>query len=298
MSARGQQPQTEPPLCPPPLSPVLRTERRLPAGSCDTHFHVFGPIERYRLDPRRGYTPSIATLDDYRSVMQAYGIERAVAVQPSVYGFDNRALYDALAELPEVLRGVAVLPPDVSDAELEKAHRLGIRAIRINARNPAGMTLADIRPVAQRIAGLGWHIQFQIANDQIAEVAAAMADFPTPFVIDHFGFPNLAAGPEAWSFRAMVDLTAAGRCWIKLSSPYRIAQNRDYSALTPFVDKLVERAPSALLWALDWPHTECFDGVPDDGALVDLIWRWFPTAEVRQTVLCDNPTRLFWSDRQ
>ena len=286
---------TEAPLCLPPLPPVHRTDRRLPEGTCDTHFHIFEPIDRYRLDPKRGYTPSIVGTAEYRAVMQATGIERAVAVQPSVYGFDNRVLFDALAEMPETLRGVAVMRPDVSDADLQRAHRLGVRAIRINARNPAGMTLADIKPVAKRIADLGWHIQFQIESDQIGDVATALADFPIAFVIDHFGFPNPEAGPDAWSFRALVDLAESGRCWVKLSAAYRIALDRDYAALAPFVARLVQNAPEALLWALDWPHTECFDTVPDDNSLVDLVWDWFPTPELRRIVLCDNPARLYWS---
>ncbi len=78
--------------------------------------HVFGPQDRYRLDPRRSYTPHVTPLAQYQAVMQALGIERAVLVQPSVYGTDNAALLDALREGGPAFRGVAVPPPDLDAA--------------------------------------------------------------------------------------------------------------------------------------------------------------------------------------
>ncbi|TIX70714.1 MAG: hypothetical protein E5V30_12820 [Mesorhizobium sp.] len=73
-----------------------------PEGSCDAHDHVFASA--CPLDPARGYTPAMVTVQDYRRVMDAFGIDRAVLVQPSVYGFDNSALLSALAALPGTLR--------------------------------------------------------------------------------------------------------------------------------------------------------------------------------------------------
>ncbi len=69
---------------------------RLPRGSCDTHFHLFGPYQSYPLQPKRGYTPPEASLDDYRRMCGASGIERAVLVQPSIYGADVSQLLDVL----------------------------------------------------------------------------------------------------------------------------------------------------------------------------------------------------------
>jgi predicted TIM-barrel fold metal-dependent hydrolase len=51
-------------------------------GFCDCHLHVFGDAARYPMDPRRSYTPASAALAQYRAVMVACGIERAVLVQP------------------------------------------------------------------------------------------------------------------------------------------------------------------------------------------------------------------------
>jgi hypothetical protein len=69
------------PDCDAPARVPTRARQRLPAGTCDSHLHVFGPHARYPLDARRNYTPHECSLEDYRQVMQAVGIERAVLVQ-------------------------------------------------------------------------------------------------------------------------------------------------------------------------------------------------------------------------
>ena len=80
-----------------PFDPVLTPPReRLPAGTCDCHFHVFEDIARYPLAPGRSYTPAAAPMVDYRRMMAATGVERAVLVQPSVYGSDHRLFVDML----------------------------------------------------------------------------------------------------------------------------------------------------------------------------------------------------------
>ena len=104
------------PDCDPPPRDPAPAARPLPAGTCDTHFHVFGAQSRYPMDARRSYTPHDATLDDYRRVMRAIGVERGVIVQPSVYGTDNRATLDALRAGGSAFRAIAV--PDRGYAAL------------------------------------------------------------------------------------------------------------------------------------------------------------------------------------
>src|SRR4051812_23107325 len=100
------------PDCDPPPREQPKAAHTLPPGTCDTHFHVFGAQSRYPMDSRRSYTPHECTLDDYRQVMRAVGIARAVIVQPSVYGNDNTATLDALREGGPQFRAIAVPPGD------------------------------------------------------------------------------------------------------------------------------------------------------------------------------------------
>ncbi|MBV9785495.1 MAG: amidohydrolase family protein, partial [Acidisphaera sp.] len=78
----------------------------IPRGACDCHAHVFGPPDRYPYKVVRRYTPDPAGLDEYRAMLRALGIARAVVVQPGIYR-DNRATLDALASAGGLWRGVA-----------------------------------------------------------------------------------------------------------------------------------------------------------------------------------------------
>ena len=105
---------------------------QMPAGTCDTHAHICGPADAFPYAERRIYTPPDSTLSDYLDLLAALHIDRAVLIQPSVYGTDNRALLDALVRHNSGLRGVAVLSADVTEAEVRSLDRVGVRGIRLN----------------------------------------------------------------------------------------------------------------------------------------------------------------------
>ena len=77
---------TQPPLCaafdPKPRKPRIT----IPSLACDTHAHVCGPETRYPYYSRRTYTPPDSLLPAYQHMLGMLGFERAVLVQPSVYG--------------------------------------------------------------------------------------------------------------------------------------------------------------------------------------------------------------------
>src|SRR6266850_644976 len=92
----------------------------MPAGAIDVHNHIVGPQSKYPMSEKRTYTPPEASVAQLRALRTELGIARNVIVQPSFYGFDNSCLVDALAELGTSARGVAVVPQNVSDAELKR----------------------------------------------------------------------------------------------------------------------------------------------------------------------------------
>lgn len=278
--------------CLPPRPPRAAAQFMLPAGACDTHMHVFGPPERFPLSPQRGYTPIPVTLDDYEKVMQALGIDRAVAVQPSVYGTDNSALLDALARWPERLRGIVVVDPHTPDKTLQAMDRAGVRGVRINRRNPGGLTLEDAMRLAERIAPLGWHLQLQVELSRGVELEQLAARCPVPLVLDHFGFLDPRWPVDDLRFCAVLRLLETNTFWVKMSAPYRLSrQGPPYADLKPFMAALLACRPDRLLWASDWPHTEMWRDMPDD---VDLTKGLdFLTPSDRQQVLVTNPARLY-----
>ena len=55
--------------------------------------------DRYPFSPKRSYTPGPATVDDLVDFEGRIGMDRCVLVQPSVYGADNAACWQALGRL-------------------------------------------------------------------------------------------------------------------------------------------------------------------------------------------------------
>ncbi|KAB7566055.1 amidohydrolase family protein, partial [Verminephrobacter sp. Larva24] len=46
----------------------------------------------------------------------------------------------------------------------------------------------------------------------------------------------------------------------------------------------------------DWPHPVSVQQPPNEGALLELLYRFAPDAATRQKILVDNPARLFGFD--
>ncbi|MDB6000565.1 MAG: hypothetical protein JWP52_2264 [Rhizobacter sp.] len=280
----------EPSCAPPPANPVP-AQRPLPPRTCDTHLHVFGPQAHYPLVANRNYTPHVCSLDDYRRVMRAIGIERAVLVQPSVYRTDNSALLDALKEGGAAFRGVAVPAPDVSDAQLEDMHALGVRGIRLNLVNPSVLSVDDAVRLCARTASLGWHLQVLLRLDAqgMAQLFALIERVDVPLVIDHAGL--VAPGAD---LQPLLDLIERHGCWVKLTAPYRTSREpHPHADLAPLAHALSQRIPNRLLWGTDWPHTEQTLSTTEPGALADLLRQWVPDDAALQGICVDNPSRLY-----
>jgi predicted TIM-barrel fold metal-dependent hydrolase len=280
----------------PGADPATRKPRiALPAGSCDCHAHIFGPQHKYPYEPGRRYTPPDAPMGEYLKMLGVLGVQRAVLVQPSVYGTDNTMMLDALRETDFPLRGIAVIDNDISDAELESMHAAGVRGLRLNLRAKGSAAPQDVAPrVAQRIAPLGWHLQFRINPQDLANAEALIDKLPVPVVVDHIGAVPVEEGVQGKTFQTILGLAHRGRCWIKLSAPMRMSrQELPYPDVLPFVHALVDAAPGQLLWGTDWPHTTLSQRMPNDGDLCDLLAEWIPDAQTRKRVLVDNPAQVY-----
>ncbi len=231
-------------------------------------------------------------------LQQRIGTTRAVIVTPRNYATDNRATVDAIAQLAPDARGVAVLHPDVKDAELRTLDEAGIRGIRFSLGDPASavVTPAMIEPLAKRIADLGWHIQLNMGGEQILELGSLLSRLPTPMVFDHLGNPPLPAGAGHPSHAFIRKLIDQGRAWVKLSGAYSNSRigPPSYLEATAIARAFVRAAPERLVWGSDWPHPSVSnDQKPDDAALFDLLTDWAPGEALRQRILVRNPETLY-----
>jgi len=283
------------PGCPAPDPDTRPPDLSVPAKACDSHAHVFGPSDVYPYDPGRSYTPPDAAYADYRKMLDILGVQRACLVQPSVHGTDNTAMLDALKRSGGAFRGIAVVEGGVTDAELQRLHDGGVRGLRINLQFDGRDALEGLDRTAERIAPMGWHLQFLADIANFADVLSRLRRLPVDVLFDHLGHMPTAHGLDARPFRDLLAMMGDGRCWVKLSGPYRTSREPGvpFSDTLPFVRALVAAAPERVVWGTDWPHPHLEIPMVNDGDLMDLLADWVPDDGARDRVLVENPARLF-----
>jgi predicted TIM-barrel fold metal-dependent hydrolase len=245
---------------------------------------VFGPANRFPYAAERRYTPRDAPKEALAALHRRLGVDRAVIVQASCHGTDNRAMLDAIAADPSRHRGVAIVDDTFAERDLEALHQGGVRGVRFNFVKHLGGApdIAVVRRVLERIKPFGWHVVLHLDAADIAPLGGLIAGLPVPFVIDHMGRVESAKGIEQLAFQALLDLARRDDCWIKVCGSERISQP-PYAAALPF---------GRALWGSDFPHPN-LNHVCDEADLVDLLPLLAPDAADRRRLLVDNPARLY-----
>ena len=284
------------PSCARPDPSPRKPDLTVPEGACDCHAHIMGPLARFPFERDRSYDPPEALLSAYWCVLTTLGLTRAVIVQPSVYGTDNRATLAAIQVSEGTFRGVAVVEPTVDDHTLSRFHEAGIRGLRINPLFKGDPVLADYMRLATRIKDMGWHLQFFLDVSKIdADVKDLIERLPVPVVFDHMGYMPTGKGLDNPGFRWLLKQLADGRAWVKLSGAYYLGQEPGpyYADVTPFARALIEANPARCLWATNWPHPMTTKPMANDGDLLDLLAEWVPNGALRRRILVDNPAMLY-----
>ena len=271
---------------------------KAPANACDCHMHIY---DGERFPPARpgpqSRMQSNASAAEYKLLQKRIGTTRTVIVTPAAYVTDNRVTLDGIQQLGSAnTRGVAVLHPTVTDAELKTLADGGIKGIRFTVFDPASaaVSIDMIEPLAKRVANLGWHVQIHMRADQIVENGDMLQRLPTQVVFDHMGRLPQPAPLDHAAYRIIRAMLDKGRTWMKLSGAY---MDTKVGAPT-YADKLsvaqayLKAAPERMVWGSDWPHpTE--KEKPNDATLFDLLAEWAPDAAQRERILVTNPEALY-----
>ena len=288
--------------------PATPVNFHVPAGACDCHVHVFGDPQRFPFSPSRTYTPEPASLEEMRVLHRALHTDRVVVVNPSVYGSDNSCTLDAVKQLGSSARGVAAIDDQTSEAALDEMDRVGVRGIRINLETGGEADPAAARQRFQagleRIRGRkNWHIQVYARLSVVEGTADLVKQAPMPVVFDHFGGTKAALGVAQPGFGTLLQLVRSGKAYVKISGAYRSSTlGPDYPDVVPLARALIAENPHRILWGTDWPHpsqvpgrrTEISPRLPiDDRRLLNQLAVWAPDAGLRQTILVENPARLY-----
>ena len=215
-----------------------------PPLSCDAHFHVFGPAERYPhggVNEKLRYAPPLAPLEDYLVQARRLGFERFVFVQPSAYGRDNAYMIEAMRHLPGS-RGIVDIDQDAPDGMLAALDAAGVRGVRINVspvKPPDAGLAASLLPrivrLDARCAEIGWHLDFLQPGWLTAEVMDTMRRLRAPFSVAHMGMFLAKDGAGHPGFRALIDLLrhGEGRTFVKLTGAYRISTAPGFADIDP-----------------------------------------------------------------
>jgi predicted TIM-barrel fold metal-dependent hydrolase len=266
----------------------------LPDGATDCHMHLFGTAPAFPCVADRDYTPAEASAASARALYDKLGIKRFVAIQPSVYGLDNRCQLEFAAAVGLPYRAIVVLPPEVSDQELTKLHEQGVRGLRYILAHPGGLDTSDLERSADRARAFGWHLEFLLKPDQLIELAPRLMKLSCPVSCDHVAFIKPDLGTAQPAFEALKGLLGSGHGWVKFSGAYRISGKAEhYDMVLPFARQLAENFPDRIVWGSDWPHVGQMQTMPGTTPLLNLLETWVPDQPLRRRILVDNPDVLY-----
>jgi D-galactarolactone isomerase len=259
-------------------------------GACDCHMHVYE--DRWPLAPTATFKPPQAPAADYLAACRAMGTQRAVVVQPTGYGFDNRCTLEATAALGPETRAVVVVAQDESEAELERLHGLGARSVRFmmlpggvlpGRRSPRPRRGSLRSPGTSTCSSTAASCRSTRRRCSRSRAARGRPRRPLPR-------PHHARQPGLASLCRLLD---AGRCWSR-SRPLRGSKlgPPDYADIAPLARALAERYPERCLWASNWPHPNVVPR-PADTAMVDWALGCIAGEPARRRILVDNPAEVY-----
>ena len=279
------------------VSSLKKPAFTLPPKACDAHCHVFGPADTFPYSDIRKYTPVDAPKETLFALHKHLGFERAVLVQASCHGTDNRAMVDMLQDAGGRYRGVAIVDDTVTRDDIKAFHAAGVRGIRFNFLT----RLVDVKPreyylrIADMIADFDWHIVVYFESENLPNIESLLLELPAPLVIDHMGRPDVSLPLKGENFQRICALISNNpQNWIKVSCVERLTKmGAPYSDVIPFAKYLVEKFPRQVLWGTDFPHPNMEPNVPDDVLLVDTIPQMASSPQLQRQLLVDNPHRLY-----
>jgi len=293
-----------------PSQPSTPVNFSIPPGACDCHTHIHGDPAKFPWFEGRVYTPELASPEEMKALHKALHMQRVVIVTPSVYGTDNSATLFGMKARGADARGVAVIGPRNSDAELDAMEKAGIRGVRVNLAT-GGTDDPDeakrrFKAAVDRVKDRGWHVQVYTNASMIPLIKETIAAAPVTVVFDHFGGAQAADGVQQPGFPELVELVKSGKAYVKISGAYRASKlGPEYPDVIPFAKALIAANPDRIIWGTDWPHPDSVtppgkqksDVTPlfqiDDGKLLNQLAVWEPDAAVRKRILVDNPARLY-----
>jgi predicted TIM-barrel fold metal-dependent hydrolase len=219
----------------------------------DSHFHIID--KPFPLIPNNGYIPESFTCDDYIHRMKIYNLAGGAVVSGSFQAFDQSYLLAALKKLGPRFVGVTQLPVTVSDDDILKLDKAGVRAIRFNVKGGGSETVDKLEIFAERVYEMvGWHVELYIDSNDLPDLYGILINLPS-ISIDHLGLSK--AG-----FKTVLTLVEKG-ARVKASGFGRV----DFD-VKEAIKSICMANPDALMFGTDLPSTRAPRTYSDEDSLV------------------------------
>lgn len=259
----------------------------------DSHTHVWTlDSQRYPWQPIGGYVPETpAPYTLLQAEMLSAGVDRAVLVQPTPYGWDNQYLLDALEAAPDQFKAVCLVDPfsPSGPAQLERLVRdRGVSGVRINwhleppPKWQAAPAYLALWSQAQKI---GVPICLQLTPLYLPLVGEFAQRFPgVKIVLDHLGRPEPGSSPGDAGFASFLALCEIAQIYVKLSGLYYFSLGAaPYEDTWKLLKKAVETfTPQRCLWGSDFPFVNQHWSYPD---MIDTLKKVFKRPRILDWIL-------------
>ncbi len=259
----------------------------------DAHTHVFQRGLPMAIDAR--YRPDHdASWETLLALAEKNGVGRAVILQPSLLGFDNSYLFEALRAEPGRFRGVPWVSPSitVSEDDWENLARIGVRGLRFpiyGLPTPQWSYYKDMLAEAKK---RDWPIHLYVESKRLPEILPVLLDGGNKVVIPHYGMFDRTLGPARDpGFKVLLESAPGRDVWVVMGGAYRVGPERARAATPMLLDAF---GADRLMWASDWPHTDTgLNRVTTYPQTLRWFEEWVPDKATRQTILVDTPAKLY-----
>lgn len=224
----------------------------------DCHAHVFETVTAI---PNARYVPGApARLSTWLENLDRHGIRGGVLVQVSFLGTDNSQLCAALERLdPAKFAGVAVVPMDVRDEELDRLVKAGVRGLRWNLVREGivpDVKASTTQAFLDKLRSHGLHLELHLEGPRLSNFLPGLAGHGVDLVVDHFGLPTNPKPKDDPLLKALGAMRDRSNIFFKFSAPYRTPFD-----LQPHAETLLALVgEDHVVWGSDWPHTQ-YDGI-------------------------------------
>ncbi len=271
----------------------------------DAHVHIWTQeTDRYPWSPIGDYIPtSKATIELLAENMDAFGVNRAVLVQPTPYGWDNSYLLDSIAPYGHRFRAVCLVDPFSPDgsSNLEELVKVkGVAGLRINWNlqpMERWRESKDHRRLWQKIDQLGIPVCLQLTPACFTLLQEFASSHPgVPIIIDHLARPEPGCSSLSPQFQQFLGLSEYPNIHLKLSGLYYYSTQKP-----PFEDgwQLVRAAclrfgADRCLWGSDFPFI--LERWNYSGVIEGIQSRLDLSPRDLERVLGENSLELWWKN--